>query len=79
MAEPPAGYGGVGWSGGNPNDYDREYCVDVVQLRAFLKATQPEAADTLALDEDGPTRRRFLARLQVDHQPRLAPMPAWYY
>ena len=64
VAEPPAGYGGVGWSGGNPHDYDREYCVDVVQLRAFLKATQPEAADTLALDEDGPTRRRFLARLQ---------------
>ena len=61
---PPAGYGGVGWSGGNPHDYDREYCVDVVQLRAFLRATQPEAADTLALDEDGPTRRRFLARLQ---------------
>ena len=61
---PPAGYGGVGWSGGNPHDYDREYCVDVVQLRAFLKATQPEAADTLALDKDGPTRRRFLARLQ---------------
>ena len=61
---PSAGYGGVGWSGGNPHDYDREYCVDVVQLRAFLRATQPEAADTLALDEDGPTRRRFLARLQ---------------
>ena len=54
----------MGWSGGNPHDYDREYCVDVVQLRAFLRATQPEAADTLALDEDGPTRRRFLARLQ---------------
>ena len=64
MDIPPAGYGGVGWSGGNPHDYDREYCVDVVQLRAFLRTTQPEAADTLALDEDGPTRRRFLARLQ---------------
>ena len=64
VGNPPAGYGGVGWSGGNPHDYDREYCVDVVQLRAFLRATQPEAADTLALDEDGPTRRRFLARLQ---------------
>ena len=64
VAEPPTGYGGVGWSGGNPHDYDREYCVDVVQLRAFLRTTQPEAADTLALDEDGPTRRRFLARLQ---------------
>ena len=64
VAEPPADYGGVGWSSGNPHDYDREYCVDVVQLRAFLHATHPEAADTLALDEDGPTRRRFLARLQ---------------
>ena len=61
---PLTGYGGVGWSGGNPHDYDREYCVDVVQLHAFLRMTQPDAADTLTLDEDGPTRRRFLARLQ---------------
>ena len=72
VAEPPAGYGGVGWSGGNPHDYDREYCVDVVQLRAFLKATQPDAADTLALDEDGPTRRKFLARLQGEVSKRGA-------
>ena len=63
-AEPPAGYGGVGWSGGNPHDYDREYCVDVVQLRAFLRATQAKAAESLDLSEDGPTRRKFLARLQ---------------
>ena len=63
-AEAPAGYGGVGWMGGNPHDYDREYCVDRVQLAAFLQATQPEAAESLALDEDGPTRRKFLARLQ---------------
>ena len=63
-AEPPAGYGGVGWSGGNPHDYDREYCVDVVQLAAFLRATQAKAADSLGLSEDGPTRRKFLARLQ---------------
>ena len=64
MSEPQAGYGGVGWSCGNPHDYDREYCVDRVQLAAFLNATQPEAADSLALDENGPTRRKFLARLQ---------------
>ena len=64
VAEPPAGYGGVGWSAGNPHDYDRDYCVDIVQLRAFLRATQPEAAGTLALHEDSPVRRRFLARLQ---------------
>ena len=64
VAEPPAGYGGVGWSGGNFHDYDREYCVDLVQLSAFLHATQPKAAASLGLSEDGPTRRKFLARLQ---------------
>ena len=64
VAEPPAGYGGVGWSGGNFHDYDREYCVDLVQLAAFLCDTQPEAAEALALSEDGPTRRAFLTRLQ---------------
>ena len=64
VAEPPAGYGGVGWSGGNFHDYEREYCVDLVQLAAFLRATQPEAAEALALSEDGPTRRAFLTRLQ---------------
>ena len=63
-AEAPAGYGGVGWIGGSPHDYDREYCVDRVQLAAFLQATQPDAAESLALEEDGPTRRKFLARLQ---------------
>jgi type I restriction enzyme, R subunit len=64
VGEPPVGYGGVGWSGGNPHDYNREYCVDLVQLTAFLRDTQPEIAEALALDEDGPTRRKFLARLQ---------------
>ena len=64
IGEPPPGYGGVGWSPGNHHDYDREHCVDLVQLRAFLDATQPEAAPALRLNEDGPTRRKFLARVQ---------------
>ncbi len=64
VGEPPAGYGGVGWSGGNYHDYDREYCVDLVQLAAFLRETQPDALPTLSLDEDGPTRQKFLTRLQ---------------
>ena len=64
MGEPAAGYGGAGWSGGNWLDYDREYCVDCVQLTAFLRATQPDAAESLALTENGPTRRKFFARLQ---------------
>ena len=38
--------------------------MDLAQLSAFLRETQPDAAEALALDEDGPTRRKFLARLQ---------------
>lgn len=63
VGERPAAYG-VGWIPGTPTDYDREYCVDLAQLGAFLRETQPEAAESLALDQDGPTRRKFLARLQ---------------
>ncbi len=64
VGEPPAHYAGVGWSGGNFHDYDREYCVDLAQFSTFLRITQPEAAESLGLSEAGPTRRRFLARLQ---------------
>ena len=54
---------GSGWTCGNPSDYDREHCVDVVQLTAFLSDTQPHAAEALALRENGPARRKFLARV----------------
>ena len=64
VADPPTGYGGVGWSGGSFHDYDREYCVDLVQFAAFLHATQPERTKVLALSENSPSRRKFLARLQ---------------
>ena len=59
----PSSYG-VGWVCGDPRDYDRDYCVDLVQLAAFLDATQPNVAELLALGQDGPTRQKFLARLQ---------------
>ena len=61
--ERPAAYG-AGWTSGDPQDYDREHCVDLAQLSAFLHETQPDAADSLDLEQDSPTRRRFLARLQ---------------
>ena len=64
VGEPSATYGGVGWYPGNHHDYNREYCVDLVQLRTFLHTTQPDSAPVLRLDEDCPTRRKFLARLQ---------------
>jgi type I restriction enzyme, R subunit len=53
-----------GWLAGDPADYDREYAIDMVQVTAFLQATQPEQAAALDLDHDGPTRRKFLGRLQ---------------
>ena len=63
VAERPGSYG-VGWICGDPQDYDRGYCVDLVQLSAFLRATQPKVAEGLDLGNDSPTRRQFLARLQ---------------
>ncbi len=63
VRERPASYG-AGWTYGDPSDYDREFCVDLAQLSAFLNETQSKVAEALRLDEDGPTRRNFLARLQ---------------
>ncbi len=61
--ERPAIYS-AGWICGDSNDYDREYCVDLAQLSAFLRETQLAAAEALDLGQEGPTRRKFLARLQ---------------
>ena len=46
------------------HDYDREYTVDLAQLLAFLVETQPTEFEGLNLTDDGPSRRKFLARLQ---------------
>jgi type I restriction enzyme R subunit len=56
--------GGTGWLLGDPHHYDRDYCVDLVQLRGFALATQEGLDEPLSLATDGPTRRSFLARLQ---------------
>jgi type I restriction enzyme, R subunit len=53
-----------GWIAGNPNDYDRSYAIDLIQLKAFIAATQPEVVEALDLDTDSPTRQKFLARMQ---------------
>ena len=59
-----ARYGGTGWILGQAQDYEREFCVDLTQLRIFLSTTQPQVAEALDLEHDSPTRRKFLARLQ---------------
>ena len=56
--------GGTGWLLGDPHHYDRDYCVDLVQLHGFVQATQEDLDEALSLGTDGPTRRGFLARLQ---------------
>ena len=66
MAERAGEYRGVGWVGGDPKDYDREYCVDLAQLGSFLRETQPDVVGSLAIDEDSPVRRKFLARLHSE-------------
>ena len=54
----------AGWLAGSPNDYEREYYVDLVQFTAFLKVTQPELIDTFDLGNASPKRHQFLSRLQ---------------
>ena len=64
VGEAHSGYGVVGWSCGDSDDYDQEFRVDRVQLAAFLRTTQPATAESLALEDDGQAQRKFLARLR---------------
>jgi type I restriction enzyme R subunit len=52
------------WILGDASQFNREHALDLEQLRAFMLATQKDAAESLDLYQDGPTRRKFLARLQ---------------
>ena len=53
-----------GYVQGNPSDYNRDVAVDVVQLLAFLQATQPKAVETLELASEGIKRTQFFHRIQ---------------
>ena len=59
---------GTGYFAGSPKDYDRAYAVDVVQLFAFLRATQPDAFKKLAMTDAATdiNRLKFLTRLSVE-------------
>ncbi len=54
----------AGWVQGAAADFDRAHAVDLAKLFAFLAQTQPKAVEQLALNEEGPRRQKFLARLQ---------------
>lgn len=49
---------------GHRDDFDRLHALDVVQLTAFLRSTQPELVGPLSLDADSSARRAFLARVR---------------
>jgi type I restriction enzyme R subunit len=59
---------GSGWFAGRARAYDREFAVDVEQLFAFLKTTQPDETAKLGIvdfkDRKNIARQKFLARLQ---------------
>jgi type I restriction enzyme R subunit len=56
---------GTGYFAGSPKDFDRAHAIDVPQLFAFLKVTQPESFKKLGMTDDPKdfNRLRFLARL----------------
>ena len=59
--------GGTGWLLGDDKHFNREFCVDLVQLRGFLLATQPELVDIFELERgDSPVQRKFLDRLDKE-------------
>ena len=70
VTEAPAPYGGTGYFAGSAKDYDRAHALDVSQLFAFLRATQPEAFKKLAMaDANDPkdiNRLKFLSRLSSE-------------
>ena len=63
-------FGGTGYLAGAARDYDRAHAIDVTQLFAFLRATQPDAFKKLAMaDANDPkdiNRLKFLARLSSE-------------
>ncbi len=70
VAEPLAPYGGIGYIAGSAQDYDRAHALDVPQLFAFLRLTQPDALKKLGvLDEYNHkdiNRLKFLTRLSSE-------------
>ncbi|MCP3404069.1 type I restriction endonuclease subunit R [Bradyrhizobium sp. CCGB01] len=63
-------FGGTGYVAGSPKSFDRAHAIDVTQLFAFLRTTQPNSFKKLGIaDPDDPKdiiRLKFLARLSSE-------------
>jgi len=53
-----------GWKPGRAQDFVPDFCLDLEQLRAFVRETQPALEIAFDLSNDSPTRRKFLERLK---------------
>ncbi|WP_417067952.1 type I restriction endonuclease subunit R [Niveibacterium terrae] len=62
--EPETVYAPGGYVLGRAADYNRDVALDVVQLLAFLQATQPKVVAALELASEGTKRTQFLHRIQ---------------
>lgn len=58
--------GPAGWTLADTRAYDRRWCVDLAQLAAFLRDTQPGVARAVSIGEDTPVRAAFLKRLRSE-------------
>src|SRR4029077_19875551 len=63
-------FGGTGYIAGSPKSFDRAHAIDVTQIFAFLRATQPNSFKNLGMvNSDDPkdiNRLKFLARLSSE-------------
>src|SRR5688572_14044124 len=70
VRERPPPYGGTGYTAGSAQDYERSHALDVAQLFAFLRATQPETFKKLGMvdakDHTDISRLKFLTRLSSE-------------
>jgi type I restriction enzyme R subunit len=73
VAESPLSYG-IGYFAGCPKDFSRDYALDLCQLFAFLRTTQPEALARLGdpdfADSKDSKRNKFLTRLSNEVRKR---------
>lgn len=53
-----------GWRQGAPSDFVASYAIDLEHFAAVIQSTQPALVEPLGLDAEGPTRHKFLSRLQ---------------
>lgn len=54
----------AGYVQGESEDFDRDHAVDLCKFMTFLNATQPNLIEQFRLNEEGPKKLQFMARLQ---------------